>query len=351
MKTFLQFEQGLNSIPLYTSYLLSDLGEAKGMQELYTRQSPQTLKTLKDFAIIESSISSNRIEGVDVDKNRVATVVFGKSKIQDRNEEEVRGYKNALTKIFAAPHKLNIDEKIILFLHKTIRGEIGDAGRYKEKDGDIIEIFPNGRSRVRFKPVSAPDTSTYMNVLIEKYHQFLLNKEVHPLISIAAFNLDFLCIHPFRDGNGRISRLLLLLQLLQTGYEAGRYISLERLIESNKERYYETLEKSSQKWHEGKHEPWHYINFLLYIFKSAYNEFAERASQIKIIRGTKSELIKNAIKNKEGFFTISELQSACPGISIDMIRKVLKDMQKSGKIKCIKPGRAAAWEKTEKFGN
>ena len=265
MKTFHQFERRIEAIPLATSWYLADLGEARGKQELFTRQSPQRLKVLREHALIESAVSSNRIEGVQIEQARIGTVVFGKSSLRDRDEEEVRGYRDALKLIHEEGAKLHLNEELIRKLHHLSRAGMGDAGEYKERDSDIIEKDPDGRQRVRFVTVRAADTPQYMRALIECWNRCLQERWVHPLIALGAFNLDFLCIHPFRDGNGRVSRLLLLLGCYHLGYEVGRYISLERLIEEHKERYYEALELSSQAWHEGKHDPWHLINFLLYI--------------------------------------------------------------------------------------
>ena len=168
-------------------------------------------------------------------------------------------------------------------------------------------------------------------------------RNIHRLIALAAFNLDFLCIHPFRDGNGRVSRLLLLLQCYSLGYEVGRYISLERLIEQNKERYYETLEQTSKRWHEGKHDPWPYINYLLYILKTAYQEFESRVGQMKSPRGAKTELIEAAITSLDKEFAISDLEKACPGVSRDMIRIVMNRLRKEGQLKILGRGRDAKW--------
>ena len=295
MMTFKQFAVIPKSIPAAASWYLSDLGEAKGKQELFTRQAPQKLKALREHALIESAVSSNRIEGVTVDPGRVKAVVLGKALLQDRDEEEVRGYRQALDLIHRQGVKLPIFEKTILELHRLAKGDIWDAGKYKEKDGDIIERHPNGRERIRFKTVPAAKTSDYMGRLLEMWDRCLKERWVHPLVALAAFNLDFLCIHPFRDGNGRVSRLLLLLQTYHLEYEVGRYISLERLIEENKERYYETLEASSQGWHEGNHDPWPYINFLLFILKTACREFEGRVGELKTPRGTKTELVRQAV--------------------------------------------------------
>jgi len=188
-----------------------------------------------------------------------------------------------------------------------------------------------------------------MAELIDLWNQCLRERWVHPLVAMAAFNLDFLCIHPFRDGNGRVSRLLLLLQCYHLGYEAGRYISIERIIEQSKDRYYETLEQSSQGWHEGKHDPWPYINYALFTLKTAYREFEERIGQLSSPKGEKTELVTGVVGRSISSFRIADIQKACPGVSLDMIRRVLKTLQAEGKVKCLGRGQGARWQKTEKW--
>jgi Fic family protein len=337
------------SIPVTTSWYLADLGESRGKQQLFTMQAPQRLKVLREHALIESAISSTRIEGVTVDKARVHTIVFGKSHLKDRNEEEVRGYRNALKLTHEQHATLRVSEDTILRLHRLVRGDVWDAGKYKEEDSDIIEKYPDGRERVRFKTVSAARTPSSMTELVELWTRGLREQLIHPLILLSASNLDFLCIHPFRDGNGRVSRLVLLLQLYHIGYEVGRYISIERLIEQNKDRYYETLEQSSYRWHEGKHDPWPYINYVLFILKASYREFEERVGQITSPRGAKTELVMSAIDGTIGSFRVADLQKQCPGVSIDTIRKVLKTLQGSRKVECLGRGQNAQWQKTERW--
>jgi Fic family protein len=294
---------------------------------------------------LESAVSSNRIEGVTIDQKRVGTVIFGKPLLRDRNEEEIRGYRDALNIIHSRGNKIPVSQKTVKDFHSYIRGEIWDSGQYKIKDGDIIEKYPDGRERVRFKTVTAADTSLFMEKLVDYWNTCIGDRQVHPLVALTAFNLDFLCIHPFRDGNGRVSRLLLLLGCYHLGYEVGRYISLERLIEDNKERYYETLEKSSRHWHQGKHDPWPYINYLLFIIKTAYREFEEKAESLKVPRGAKTGMVLKAVDSFYDSFTISELKRECPNVSVDMIRKVLKDLNKQGKIRSGGRGQSARWEK------
>ena len=345
MNTLRLFSSAATPIPAGTSWYLADLGEARGQQELFTRQAPQRLKTLREHALIESAVSSNRIEGVTVEPGRVRELILGQPLLRDRDEEEVRGYRDALTLIHENPAALPVSDATIQKLHGLTRGEIWDAGKYKDKDGDIIERYPDGSERVRFRTVSAAETPASMAGLVVDWQRCLDERWIHPLIALAAFNLDLLCIHPFRDGNGRVSRLVLLLQCYHLGYEVGRYISLERLIEQNKVRYYETLEQSSQGWHEGKHDPWPYINYLLFILKTAYKEFAERVGDIKAPRGAKTDQIVAAIGRFVGEFTVSQLEQTCPGISRDMIRRVLREQQASGVIECQGRGPAARWRK------
>jgi fido (protein-threonine AMPylation protein) len=343
MRTLQQFAAKPETIPTSTSWYLADLGEARGKQELFTKQSPQRLKVLREHALIESAVSSSRIEGVTVDQSRIGTVIFGKSLLKDRDEEEVRGYRDALKLIHEQGAKLALSEARIKRLHRLTRGDIWDAGKYKDKDGDIIEKYPDGRERVRFKAVSAATTGAFMKESVELWNRARRERWVYPLIALAAFNLDFLCIHPFRDGNGRVSRLILLLQCYHLGYEVGRYISLERLIEENKERYYETLEQSSQGWHEGTHNPWPYVNYLLFILKSAYKEFEERVGQTISPRGAKTELVLNAIRRRSGEFRLADIEHACPGVGREWIRVLLANLRRSGDVSCRGRGPAARW--------
>lgn len=345
MKTLLQFaNQTPESLPMATACLLSDLAEARGKQELFTKQSPQKLKKLRENALIESAISSNRIEGVQVDQSRIGTLVHGTPHLRDRDEVEVSGYRDALKWIHEKATSIPVDEKMILQLHRHCRGDIWDAGKYKDREVDIIENFPDGRSRVRFKTVSAQKTPEAMASLVELWKRGIVEKWVPQLLLVTALNLDFLSIHPFRDGNGRVSRLLLLHGFYFCGFEAGRYISIERLIENNKERYYETLELSSENWHEGNHNPWYYINFILFILKQVCNELENRVGEMPAIKGEKSALVHAAIMRRTTPFKVSDIQVECPGVSVDLIRKILKDLR-DDEVECLGRGHQAQWRR------
>lgn len=345
MNTLKQLSEGKVEVPLRITWYLSDLGRARGVQDLFTQQSPQRLQVLREHAVAQSAVSSNRIEGVEIDEKRIGTVLFGHPAFRDRDEEELAGYRKALDMIHRQQTKCFVTEETIQELHRLSRGRIWDAGAYKEKQIDIIEKTPWGGERIRFRCVSPGRTPAAMRELVRLWEEELGEKRVSPLILLAAFNLDFLCIHPFRDGNGRVSRLLLLLTCYHAGLEVGRYISLERLIEEHKERYYETLEQSSQGWHEGKHDPWPYIGFILFLLDQAYKEFEERVGEVAAPKGAKTALVEQAVAGIIGPFTLQEVESACPGVSRDMVRKVLKDMKHRQEVTCTGKGPAARWEK------
>lgn len=343
MMTLRQFAALPKVVPAVTAWYLADLGEARGKQQLFTRQAPQKLKLLREHALIESAVSSNRIEGITVDQSRIKAIVLGKDLLRDRDEEELRGYRRALDLIHRQATDLPVAEQTVRELHRLARGEIWDAGQYKDRESDIIERYPDGRERIRFKTVPTAATAEHMGQLMEMWSRCLQEHWVHPLVAMAAFNLDFLCIHPFRDGNGRVSRLLLLLQNYHLGYEMGRYISFERLIEESKERYYETLEQSSRGWHEERHDPWPYVNYLLFILKTACREFEARVGQLKSPRGAKTEQVRIAVLAFAGQFTLTEVERQCPQVSRDMIRRVLRDLDHEGLVECLGRGPGARW--------
>ena len=324
-------------------WLIASISEYKGKQDLYTRQSPQVLKTLLEIALIESAESSNRIEGVTVDKDRLKPLVIGHSKPRDRSEEEVAGYRKALDWVHKKYATLKITPETIQELHRLCRGESWDAGKWKEKDNDIIRKHPNGRIEVIFKPVSAKETPDMMRQLCLTYEHSVAQLKYPDLFAVACLILDFLCIHPFRDGNGRVSRLLTLVALYQHGFQVGKYISLERIIEQSKETYYESLNKSSQGWFKAKYNTFPWFNYFLGTVLGAYREFEERAGTVKPSRGAKTGFVEAAIDKQLGEFSISDIERACPSVSRVMIKKVLLQMQTNKKIKCLGKGQSAKW--------
>ncbi|MCA9408025.1 MAG: Fic family protein [Candidatus Omnitrophica bacterium] len=346
MHSFKNSEKNIK-LPLSAIWLMNSISEYKGKQELYTKQSPQILKALVEMALIESAESSNRIEGVTIERKRLKPLLIGHSKPRDRSEEEVSGYRKALSLIHKKHTSLDISPKTIQELHRLCRAEVGDAGKWKQKDNEIIKKYKDGSIEIIFKPTSAKATPKAIEQLCLAYKHSIDQLKYPPLYSIACLIFDFLCIHPFRDGNGRVSRLLTLLALYQQGYDVGKYISLERIIEQSKESYYEVLNKSSDGWHTGKHSILPWALYFLGTMLSAYKEFEQRAGNVKSTRGTKTEVVIQAIMNQLGEFTISEIERACPGVSRDMIRVVFRKLQKEKKIKCLGKGKTAQWKKAK----
>ena len=329
--------------PLSALWLLNDIAEAKGRQASFTRQSPQALRSLRDTAVVQSAESSNRIEGVTVAQERLYPLVLGKAKPRDRSEQEVQDYRRALNAIHTERAALSITPDTLRRLHALCQSASGDAGQYKQADNDIVEFPPGRPPVVRFRCVSAGETPAAVEELCQHYQYAVDQDNVPPLIAIAALVLDFLCIHPFRDGNGRVSRLLTLLALYQHGYEVGRYISLERLVEESREDYYACLRRSSHRWHDGERAliPW--FNYLFAIIRRAYVELEDRADQVGVPRGAKSERVLAAIRAQPGEFRLNDLERACPGVSREWIRTLLARWKKSGDVACRGRGPGARW--------
>ncbi len=304
------------------------------------------LETLKRVAMIQSVESSNRIEGITVEHKRLEQILAQKTKPNNRSEKEVAGYRNVLAEIHANARRLTLSPELILRFHKQMYALTGEqGGHWKEKDNAILEVRPDGRQVVRFKPISVLAAPDYINKLCKFYHQTMDERKAEPLLVIASLVFDFECIHPFWDGNGRMGRLLTLLLLYQSGYEVGRYISLERIIEEAKETYYEVLFKSSQYWHEAKHDlrPW--WNYFLGTLTAAYKELEERVGTITTTRGAKRDMVRYAIERLPDNFTVKEVRRICPGVSPDMVRLVLREFQKENKLICTGHGPGAIWKK------
>lgn len=339
----------IESQPLSQSLLqtIRLIGEAKGKQELFREQSPQVLETLRQASAIESSESSNRLEGILAPHERIADLVAYRSEPKNRPEQEIAGYRDALETIHANHPHLVFDSDIALRFHRDLyKFSTGTGGRWKSVDNEITETLPDGRKLLRFKPVSAAETAEAMERLHADFDRLLKSGEVEPLLLIPAFVLDFLCIHPFLDGNGRTGRLLTLLLLYQAGYDVGRFISLERVIERTKDSYYRTLHAASQGWHEGKHSlrPW-WEYFLGVMLLGAYREFADRVGSITNVRGAKREMIIDVVKRLPFEFQFADVERACPGVSRPTVNRALAELRRAGKIQCVKAGRDALWRK------
>jgi Fic family protein len=303
------------------------------------------LKALVEIALIESAESSNRIEGVTVEKQRLKPLIIGHSRPRDRSEEEVAGYRKALDLIHIKHGSLDISAEVIKELHRLSHAGASDAGEWKKKDNEIIKKKSDGTVEIIFKPVLAAKVPQATNQLCLAYRQAIGQLNYPSLYAIACLILDFLCIHPFRDGNGRVSRLLTLLALYQNGYDVGKYISLERIIEQSKQTYYEALHKSSRSWHQAKHDIEPLLYYFLGTINSAYREFEQRAGVTAYKRGAKTGIVIQAVNSQLGEFSISEIEASCPGISSDMVRLILRQLKREKKIICLGKGQSAKWKR------
>lgn len=325
--------------------LTSTLSEYKGKEALYTRQSKDVLEKLVELAKVESVESSNRIEGINVKHGRVVDIVKLQSKPRNRPEEEVAGYRDALAYIHENYKAIPVSPNTVSMLHQFLYKHTNQAGGdFKGEDNLIIDRLKDGSTRVRFTPPPASQTYLYMHSLVDAYRFVSSQRNFSPLILIPLFILDYLCVHPFKDGNGRTARLWALLLLYHAGYHVGKYISLERIIEQSKETYYESLERSSKGWHEEKHDAGPWLHYFYGTLIAAYKEFESRVGAYREDI-SKTDQIKAFVNRAVLAFSITDIEQACPGISRDMVRVVLRELRDSGAIYATGKGRGAKWVK------
>ena len=333
-------------MPMETVNLIAKINEYKGKQELYKQQAPQILNTLKEVAIIQSTKASNAIEGIIVTDSRLKSIMENDANFQDRSEGEIAGYRDVLQLIHSSFDAIPVRESVILQLHKELYRFIGvEGGHWKNADNVISETFSDGTKRIRFEPVSAFGTPASMKELCEELRERISKSDVEPLILISLFVLDFLSVHPFNDGNGRMARLLTLLLLYQSGIEVGRWVSLEKIIEDSKEDYYETLRKSSVGWHDNTNDIFPWVNYLLGTFVAAYKDLESRVGIIESQKGGKSQRVHSFIEKKLGYFTKSDIRQACPDVSEATINRVLNELKDQEMIALEGLGRNAKWKK------
>lgn len=334
------------ALPMETVRLIGRINEYKGKQDLYKQQAPQILNTLRDVAVIQSTKASNAIEGIVVTESRLHTIMSKTSDPADRSEAEIAGYRDVLNLIHASAQDIPLNPNILLQLHKELYKFVPvEGGRWKNVDNEISETFPDGTRRTRFVPVPAFETPTAIQALCDTLKERRQNEDVDPLILTGMFVLDFLSIHPFNDGNGRMARLVTLLMLYQYGFEVGRYISLEKIVEERKEDYYESLRLSSIHWHENCQDPFPWINYLLSVILAAYKELEERVGLVTSGSQNKTVRIRRFVEGRIVPFTKSDIRQACPDISEATINRVLRELRDEGIIAPSGLGRSAKWIK------
>lgn len=325
--------------------MVASIHEHKGKQELFLEANIDELKTLLEVALIQSTGASNRIEGIFTSDKRLEELVKRKAEPRNRSEQEIAGYREVLSTIHESYEYIVPRPNIILQLHRNLysysQGTVG--GNYKNSDNVIAETDVEGNQKARFIPVPAFQTAEAMNELCTGFLEAWEANKMDKLLLIPMFILDFLCIHPFNDGNGRMSRLLTLLLFYKAGYIVGKYVSMEMLIEKTKETYYEALQASSTGWHECENSYEPFVKYYLGIILKAYNEFENRVEHLKNRSLSKPERIKVVIDRKVGKITKKEIMELCPDISKVTVERTLTDLVKSGYIAKVGAGPATAY--------
>ncbi len=331
--------------------LLTQIHEYKGEQNLFIEANSDALTELVEIARIQSTEASNRIEGIFTSNDRLKKIVMDKTMPKTRNEEEIAGYRDVLNTVHESYDHIPVKPAIILQLHRDLYKFKGyeAGGMYKTVDNVIEEIDSEGNKSVRFRPVSAWETTESVSELCAAYEKAVNEHKADPLLIIPVFILDFLCIHPFNDGNGRMSRILTLLLLYKAGYIVGKYISLEKIIENTKDTYYEALQASSFEWHDETNDYRPFVEYTLGIILNAYRVFSERVIVLVAKDLSKPDRVREIIKNRLGKITKSEIIEICPDISRTTIERTLANLQKTNEIKKLGGGRYTSyiWNREE----
>lgn len=329
--------------------LLGQIREEKGKQELFLEAHIDDLKSLLEIAKIQSTGASNRIEGIYTSDQRLHELVAQKAEPRNRSEEEIAGYREVLATIHESYDYIPVRPNMILQLHRDLYAYSKSAvgGQYKNADNVIAETDEKGERKVRFQPVPAFKTAEAMDQLCDAMNRAWDEERFDRFLLIPMFILDFLCIHPFNDGNGRMSRLLTLLLLYKTNCIVGKYVSVEMLIEKTNETYYEALQRSSYGWHEGDNDYVPFVSCYLGIILKAYRDFESRVSLMQDRSLSKPERIRAVIDGHIGKITKKQLLEQCPDISTTTIERTLGDLVKSGYLRKVGAGRATAYVKAE----
>ena len=330
---------------------LTQIHEYKGQQNLFIEAKADELADLLEIAKIQSTKASNRIEGIITTDDRLKKIVREKTMPQSRSEKKIAGYRDVLATIHESHDYIPPKPSIILQLHRDLYKYSGKSigGSFKNTDNVIAEELPDGHQIVRFDPVPAWETPEAITALCSAFETAMRDPELDPLLLIPLFILDFLCIHPFNDGNGRMSRLLTLLLLYRSGYIVGKYISIEKLISDTKETYYESLQASSYNWHEGTNDYAPFVTYMLGILVAAYRDFESRIDLLTTKGLSKPDRVREIIKNHLGKITKSEIMAKCPDISQITVQRALAKLLKSGEVIKLSGGRYTAyvWDGTE----
>jgi Fic family protein len=344
MRSFAEVDSLIGTVPAGVVTRLSVVDAGRGAEAFYADQLPGLLRELADAARVESVITSSAIEGIVVEQARAERIVRGADqRLRVRNEKELAGYRDALDYLFHdRPGDLSVG--LVIYLHRLLFGRTGGGGgQFKTVDNLVVDRHPDGTSSVRFVPTSHQDTPFFMSELVDRYRAEQGSGRHHRALLVGLFALDFLTIHPFVDGNGRLSRLLSTRLLSEVGYGVGRYVSLEGLIYERRDAYYDALAASTVGWQDGSHDPWPWLSFFVEVIAHAYETFAARAADHRS-GVTKQDRVRNYVLNHAGTsFEMADVRRAVPGVSDQTVRLVLRELKDEGLVRPSGVGRGTRW--------
>lgn len=344
VKSFADLDEHLGLLPPNIVNALTRIDEGRGRQQAFRSQYPMVLENIKTVAMIQSVEASNAIEDIHVPQPRLKALALDKTNPENRSEAEVAGYRRALKEIHENGHNVPFTVTVVLQLHGWMFSYLADrGGQFKVGENEVIEAHPDGAKVVRFHPVSAADTPRFMHELHERFDRAWHDATYHRLLLLAAYVFDFLMVHPFQDGNGRISRLVTSLLLHHCDYEVGRYVSWEKKINDTRDVYYEALQRSTIGWHEGDHDlkPW--LSYLLGVLVASYAEFEERAA-VAMASGTAMSVIEHFLRTSlSDRFTVNDIRELLPNTSDVHIGRLLRELRDRGVIERRGAGRGSYW--------
>ena len=328
--------------------LVAAIYKEAGKQEMYLKQRPEELEKLVDIAKVQSTEASNAIEGIVTTNTRIRQLVAEKTTPRNRDEQEIAGYRDALGIIHDNYDAISITRNYILQLHKILYSHMNNpaAGKTKTVQNYISVTYSDGHTETLFTPLAPYETPEALDRICEEYNRVIGNMELEPLIAIPVFIHDFLCVHPFNDGNGRMSRLLTTLLLYRSRFYVGKYISLEARIARDKALYYDALSASQEGWHEGKDNPVPFIKYLLGTILAAYKDFEDRFALVEV-KHSALDTVRLAVQNRIGRFTKQDIRELCPSLSVSSVEGALRKMVASGELKKEGSGKNTCYYKAE----
>lgn len=347
MRSFIDLDRSFAGQPPALGAVLAEIDTSRGRERLFEDQLPELLEQLSEHARIASITASNAIEGVIIDADRAERIAEGSPRFRNRNEKVLAGYRDAIDALLRLDTYEPLSVPFVMYLHRTLLQHAGGRGGYLKSEDNLIVSYETGSREVVFTPPSWQQTEFLLTELLDRYNQAKLEERAHPLLLVSALILDFLAIHPFADGNGRLARLITTYELLSQGYGVVRYVSVEQRIYESKNSYYSSLYRSQQGWHEDQHSIWPWASYLARVLADAYEIFERRVATESQTSGSKQERVRDyVLRQSPSEFRKRDVERALPGVSQATIRLVLNELRDAQKIRLEGSGPGARWHRT-----